>query len=137
MQTRYIDVFFYGLFMDVEVLRANGFHPINERQACVPGMAILIGQRATLIPDAAKCVYGFVIGLSHSEVERLYAEPSVAAYRPEAVLAHLPDQTGIPALCFNLPLADTAIEANPEYAEKLRAVADRLGLPKDYVMSIK
>ena len=118
MQTRYIDVFFYGLFMDVEVLRANGFHPTNERQACVPGMAILIGQRATLIPDAAKCVYGFVIGLSHSEVERLYAEPSVAAYRPEAVLAHLSDQTGIPALCFNLPLSDTAIEANPEYAGK-------------------
>jgi|ERR1700733_8066615 hypothetical protein len=137
MQARYIDVFFYGLFMDAELLRANGFHPVNERQACVLGMALQIGRRATLIPDADKRVYGFVIGLSHSEVERLYAEPSVAAYRPEAALAILADQAGVPALCFNLPPSETAVEPNPEYAEKLRSVAGRLGLPKDYVAGIR
>jgi hypothetical protein len=137
MQARYIDVFFYGLFMDDELLRANGYHPINARAACVPGMALQIGSRATLIADAAKCVYGFVIGLSHSEVERLYAEPSVAAYRPEAVLARLADQSLIPALCYNLPPSNQPIEANPGYAEKLRAVASRLGLPADYIATIR
>ena len=76
-------VFFYGLFMDAEALRANGFHPINARQACVVGMAVQIGKRATLVPDPAKCVYGFVIGLSQEEVARLYSEPSVAEYRPD------------------------------------------------------
>ena len=80
MDSRPINVFFYGLFMDAEALRANGFHPINARQACVPGMSLQIGRRATLVPDPSRCVYGFVIGLSHREVERLYAEPSVAAY---------------------------------------------------------
>ena len=137
MESRPINVFFYGLFMDAETLRANGFHPVNARQACVSGMALQIGRRATLVPDPAKCVYGFVIGLSHQEVERLYAEPSVAAYRPEAVTAQLADRSCVPALCFNLPPSDEMAEANPEYAEKLRAVAGRLGLPADYTASIR
>jgi hypothetical protein len=137
MNARPVNVFFYGLFMDAEALRANGFHPVNARQACVAGMALQIGRRATLVPDAAKCVYGFVIGLSHAEVERLYAEPSVAAYRPEAVSAQLADRSCIPALCFNLPPSDQAVEANPEYAGKLRAVAGRLGLPADYIATIR
>jgi Gamma-glutamyl cyclotransferase, AIG2-like len=137
MEFRPIDVFFYGLFMDAETLRANGFHPVNGRQACVSGMVLQIGRRATLIPSQTKCVYGFVIGLSHKEVERLYAEPSVAAYRPEAVIAQLADRSFVPALCFNLPPSDGPVEANPEYAEKLRAVAGRLGLPADYIATIR
>src|ERR1700730_10179100 len=103
MNARPIDVFFYGLFMDAEALRAKGFHPVNARQASVSGVALPIGRRATLIPDPAKSVFGFVIGLSHAEVERLYAEPSVAEYRPEAVIARVGDRSSVPALCCNLP----------------------------------
>jgi hypothetical protein len=137
MQTRIVDVFFYGLFMDAEALRAKGFHPINGRQACVSGMALHIGRRATLAPDPTQSVYGFVFGLSHEEIERLYAEPSVAAYRPEAVIARLADRSCIPALCFNLPPSNETEQANPEYAEKLRVVAGRLGLPADYTANIQ
>jgi hypothetical protein len=137
MQSRSIDVFFYGLFMDAEGLKAKGFHPVNGRQALVAGMALHIGLRATLVPDPTKCAYGFVFGLAHDEIDRLYAEPSVAAYRPEAVLAQLADRSCIPALCFNLPPSNETEQANPDYAEKLRAVAGRLGLPADYVASIR
>jgi Gamma-glutamyl cyclotransferase, AIG2-like len=137
MNSRSVNVFFYGLFMDAEALRAKGFHSIDSRQAKVSGMALRIGRRATLIPDPAKCVHGFAIGLSHEEVDRLYAEPSVAAYRPEAVIAQLVDGSCIPALCFNLPPSDETAEVNPEYAKKLRVVADRLGLPADYIASIQ
>jgi hypothetical protein len=137
MESRAIDVFFYGLFMDADLLRANGLHPANGRQACVSGMALRIGRRATLAPDPGKSVHGFVFGLSHAEVERLYAEPSVSAYRPEAVIAQLADRSCVPALCFNLPPSSETAEANPEYAEKLRTVASRLGLPTDYVAGIR
>jgi hypothetical protein len=137
MESRTIDVFFYGLFMDAELLRANGLHPTNGRQACVSGMALRIGRRATLVPDPARSVYGFVFGLSHDEMERLYAEPSVSAYRPEAVIAQLADRSCIPVLCFNLPPSNETEEANPEYAEKLRTVASRLGLPAEYAAGIR
>jgi Gamma-glutamyl cyclotransferase, AIG2-like len=137
MESRRIDVFFYGLFMDAEILRAKGLHPTDGRQACVSGMALRIGRRATLVPEPGKSVYGFVFRLTHEEIEQLYAEPSVAAYRPEAVIAQLADQSSIPALCFNLPPSNEAEQANPEYAEKLRAVASRLGLPADYAANIQ
>ncbi len=137
MPSRLIDVFFYGLFMDAESLEAKGFHPVNGRRASVSGMALQIGRRATLMPDPTKCVHGFVFGLTHDEIDRLYAEPSVAAYRPEAVIAQLADQSYIAALCFNLPPADEIEEANPEYAEKLRSVGRRLGLPADYIENIR
>jgi hypothetical protein len=131
-----VDIFFYGLFMDVEALRAKGFHPIDPRMACVAGMALRIGRRATLVRDSTRSVHGFVIGLSHQELHELYAEPSVADYRPEAVLAQLAGRSWVPALCFNLPPSAVA-EANPEYAAKLRDVARRLGLPADYVAGIQ
>ena len=137
MSSRSIAVFFYGLFMDGDALRAKGFHPTQGRQACVSGMALRIGRRATLVPDAAGRVFGFVMDLSHAEVDRLYAEPSVAAYRPEAVMAELTDGSRIAALCFNLPPSDEPDTANPDYAEKLRAAAVRLGLPADYVRGIR
>jgi hypothetical protein len=132
-----IDVFFYGLFMDAEALRAKGLHPVNARKASVSGMALRIGRRATLVHDPEKCVHGFVIGLAHREVAQLYAEPSVAEYRPEAVIAQLWDRSLVPALCFNLPPSAAPFEANPEYAAKLREVVIRLGPPAEYGASIR
>lgn len=40
--------------------------------------------------------------LTHSEIEQPYSEPSVQAYRPEAVLVQISDGSFLPALCFNL-----------------------------------
>jgi hypothetical protein len=71
--------------------------------------------------------------LSHDEIERLYAEPSVSMYRPEAVVAELADGVQVPALCFNLQTAPLPGESNDAYAQKLRDLARRLGLPADYV----
>jgi len=132
-----VNVFFYGLFMDVEALRAKGLHPVNPRKACVSGMALRIGQRATLVPDPAKCAYGFVIGLSHEDLVQLYAEPSVAQYRPEAVIAQLEDRSIVPALCFNLPPSHESEGQNWEYAARLHEIANRLGLPADYTATIQ
>jgi Gamma-glutamyl cyclotransferase, AIG2-like len=133
MPSRRIEVFFYGLFMDADLLRAKGVQPTNPRLVCVPGFALRIGQRATLIPDPDSRVYGLVMQLSHDEIERLYAEPGVQMYRPEAVIAELTDGSRIPALCFNLPVPPAPDEINKEYAQELRDLALRLGLPADYV----
>ncbi|HEY7505640.1 MAG TPA: gamma-glutamylcyclotransferase family protein [Gemmatimonadales bacterium] len=136
MDTRRVSVFFYGLFMDPDLLRGKGLQPENARRARVRGMRLHIGERAALVPDADGVVYGMLVALSHGDLERLYADPSVLPYRPEAVLAE-PD-AGHPtaALCYNLPSAPSTHESNPEYARKLRDLAARLGLPDDYVSSI-
>ena len=128
-----VTIFFYGLFMDPEVLGAKGVRPFNIRQAYVDRFALRLGQRATLVPDLAGRVYGTIMTLTHGEVDRLYSEPSVAAYRPEPVLAQLQDGNAELALCFNLPKPPERTEADPGYAAALQSVARKVGLPEEYV----
>lgn len=92
-------VFFYGLFMDVDVLRAKGVAPRRVRKAAAPGFALRLGARA---------------------------EPSVSAYRPEAMLVQIDDGSWLAALCMTLPTPPGPDESNPEYARQLRALAQRL-----------
>lgn len=130
-------VFFYGLFMDADLLHAKGLMPEDVEQAVVRGFALRIGQRAALVPDAAGVVHGLVMTLTLSELAQLYSEPSVRAYRPQAVLAELADGGVVAALCYNLPDLPAPNERNPEYAGKLRQVAAKVGLPNDYIATLQ
>ncbi len=136
-EVRRIDVFFYGLFMDDALLREKGMNPKNRRMALVENFCLIIGARATLVPCADATVHGVLFSLTHSEVDALYGEASVSAYRPEAVSAQLKDGSVIPALCFNLPVPPSKEERNPQYVSKLRELAERIGLPPGYVSSIQ
>jgi Gamma-glutamyl cyclotransferase, AIG2-like len=136
-QMRKIDVFFYGLFMDEDLLQSKGVTPTNLRLGSVPGFQLRIANRATLVPTPSGRVFGLVASLSHAELERLYSEPSVSAYRPEAVLVQLSNGEVLAALCFNLPEPPSAEERNSDYAYKLRSLAERLNFPAEYVASIQ
>jgi hypothetical protein len=133
---RRIDVFFYGLFMDQELLRSKGIEPNDVRLAAVSGLKLRIGARAALVPSPEAEVHGVLMKLSHAELDKLYTEPSVQAYRPEPVLAVSPDGVTLAALCYNLPEPPDPDERNAEYAARLRTLAQRIGLPNDYVESI-
>ncbi len=132
-----VAVFFYGLFMDESLLREKGLCPEGRRPACVENFRLVIGGRATLMPSAGGEVHGVLFSLTHGEVDALYSEETVSAYRPEAVCAQLADGTVVSALCFNLPAPPAEEESNPLYASKLRELAARLGLPPDYVSAIR
>ncbi len=134
---RTIDVFFYGLFMDEDLLREKGVATTHFRSASVADFELRIGNRATLVPAKSRIVFGIVASLSHEDLARLYSESSVQAYRPEAVLAQLADGKKISALCFNLIEPPTPHERDPEYVAKLRTLAERLKFPADYVASIR
>jgi hypothetical protein len=123
--------------MDEALLRTKGITSPNLRVAFVPGFQLRIGNRATLVPIPAERVFGVVASLAHTELERLYSEPSVQAYKPEAVLAYLLNGESLAVLCFNLMESPSADEHNPEYAAKLRALAARLQFPLDYISSIQ
>ena len=134
---RTIDVFFYGLFMDEALLREKGIDPQNRRLAFVENFSLVIGDRASLVSSQGSTVYGVLFSVTQNEVDDLYSEDSVRAYRPEAVLAKLNDGSVAPALCFNLPTPPSPDQKNPEYATKLRQLASRIGLPPSYVSSIE
>src|SRR6267154_2713575 len=81
--------------------------------------------------------YGVVMSLTHAEIDQLYSETSVQTYLPEAVLIELRDGSQSPALCFNLVETPRPEERNPEYAAKLRSLAQLLGLLQEYINTIQ
>lgn len=129
--------FFYGLFMDQDLLRAKGLEPQGAMRASVDGLELRIGQRAALINVPGGRVHGVVLSLTRAELGRLYSEPSVRMYVPQPVTARLANGDILPVQCYNLPEPPLSSDRNPEYAAKLRAVAERVGLPVEYVASIR
>ncbi|MGH8318593.1 MAG: gamma-glutamylcyclotransferase family protein [Steroidobacteraceae bacterium] len=136
MNDRRVDSFFYGLFMDVGVLRNCGVEPMDLRRAYIDDFALRIGNRATLTPSAGARSFGMLIALTRPELERLYSAPGLDQYRPEALLAHCLDGGSVPALCYNLLADPRAGERNPDYALKLQKVLGELGFPAEYVTSV-
>ena len=137
MGGRRVDGFFYGLFMDVELLKASGVMAENPRSAFVDGYSLRIGNRATLVPAEEGRAYGMVLALTHAELDVLYGAPGLENYRPEALQVTLMDGGSLPALCYNLPAAPAEHERNEAYAAKLRETLARLGFPADYVASVR
>ena len=136
MTQRRVDGFFYGLFMDPGVLGDCGVAPHEPRPAYADGFQLRIGNRATLVAAPGARAYGMVYALTHEELNTLYGAPGLEDYRPEAVLTQVIDGAPLPALCYNLLDAPAPDEANPDYAERLRAALTRLDFPADYVASI-
>ena len=136
MSDRRIEAFFYGLFMDSDILRESNVAPFNPRRAYVDDFALRIGQRATLLPLAGARAYGMLIALTHSELEQLYTAPGLDQYRPEAVLAQPLEGQSSPALCYNLGEAPRPDERNPDYAVRLRRVLSKPEFPAEYVASV-
>jgi Gamma-glutamyl cyclotransferase, AIG2-like len=133
---RRADVFFYGLFMDPDVLRDAGVSPQSPEIAVLDGYELRIGDRAALAPKETARVYGVVMSLRLREIAQLYAEESVAAYRPEPVLLTLAGGQRLAALCYNLAVPPPAGTGNRVYAAKLRGAARKVGLPADYLATL-
>ena len=50
------------------------------------------------------------MSLTAAELQHLYSQPGLEAYKPQAVLAHLADGSVVTALCYNLPVLQTIVQ---------------------------
>jgi hypothetical protein len=131
-----VKVFFYGLFMDVNLLKTKGIRPAEVSVGLVDGYGLRIGERATLVRRPDGRAYGAMMNISPGEATDLYAEDSVADYLPEPITVELMDGTQVEATCYNLP-SDQVTGANKGYAESLLEVATTLGFPDSYLDQIR
>ena len=101
-------VFFYGLFMDEELLASKGIAPSHSSAAYVRDFALHIGERAALLQRSGSRAYGLVMDINQSEAAVLYSDNSVADYFAEPVTAELMDGSLVEASCYNLPVENIA-----------------------------
>jgi hypothetical protein len=139
--------FFYGTFINREVLRQVDLVPEEIVVARLPGYDIRIEPLANLVRNKDCSVYGIVARCTHRELARLYAQPWVGTYLPEAVLVELgpfPEEAlalgarplgegrWCPALCYlapNPPLRP----AKGDYIDHIVGPAREYGFPAAYL----
>ena len=69
-------VFFYGSYVNFDVLKEVDFVPVQWEVAKVSGFDIIIQPRANLVVSDRQCVYGILATATHAELNRLYAHKS-------------------------------------------------------------
>jgi hypothetical protein len=129
-------VFFYGLFMDEDLLQEKGLNPSAAIIAYVTGYGLRIGERATLMQSSQERSYGSVIQLDEEEIEILYSDKSVEDYVPEEVTAINTNGSRLTAVSYILPISKLSGQ-NREYAKSLAVVARKIGLPAQYIDEIE
>lgn len=130
-----MEVFFYGLFMDEDILMKNGINASNPRKGYLNDYTLKIGNRASLIPCENEKAYGIVMEVNDEEIIKLYAERSVADYIQEKVAVVTETNEHLTATCYNLPL-ELLTGTNDAYAKSLYELAKRLNFPKEYLDKI-
>ena len=123
------DVFFYGLYMDPDILLSKDVESRNPRIGTVKGYALRVGNLATLLRESGAQASGLVYSLTHDEIDLLYVKAGLDMYVPEAVMVDLESGERLSALCCNLLVPPNASESNDEYAEKLHACKQKLNVP--------
>ena len=131
-----MEVFFYGLFMDKDVLLKNGIYASGPRRACLHNYTLKIGNRASLVRSEREKVLGILMTVNDEEIINLYSEKSVADYIPEKVEVVTETNEHLTATCYNLPL-ELITGTNHTYSKLLYELAKRLNFPDEYLDKIR
>ena len=130
--------FFYGSFMNADVLAKADVHPAERQAARLDGWALAIAPHATLVPAPGSRVFGVLGKLTHEELDRLYMKDwfGFGRYLPEAVVALDAAGGPVPALCY-VAWESEGGRPTAEYVERILQVAREYSFPEDYVRHIR
>ena len=128
--------FFYGLYMDPDLLKGLKYSPHNPRIAYVEDYQLDLRGVAKMIPQQGSKTWGMVIQLSQADLDQMYGSEATKSYQPETMTAILQDGQAVQTACYNLP-PDQSAELNRMYGFKLLAILKKLSLPADYIWEVE
>ena len=135
-----VSVFFYGSYINPDVLAESGLRPDRFEVARLPGFDIVINPYANIVRDERAVVYGVLTSATHAELTQLY-------------VGHAQDQLGVTYLHETVLVVDgaghyrptlvyishdmTPGPVDPEYVERIARPAEEHGFPAWYVERIR
>src|SRR5215472_495859 len=128
--------FFYGSFMNLDVLKQSGYVPDQYEVAKLNGFDIHIRPMATLIRSDQHCVYGIVASATHEQLRRLYSQDWVGTYLPEPVLVETLDGKLRVAFCYIAPVEEVRLATN-DYIDRIVGPAKQYGFPAWYIARLE
>jgi hypothetical protein len=129
-------VFFYGSFINREVLKQSGYILEHYEVARLSGFDISIRPLANLVRSSQHCVFGILALATHEQLRRLCSQDWVGTYLPEAVLVETLDGTRRPALCFIAPSPEER-PASGDYIDRIVGPAREYGFPDWYIARLE
>jgi hypothetical protein len=135
---RKVWTFFYGSFMNPDVLGKANVHPTARQMARLDGWELNIAPRATLVPAQGRRVYGVLAQLTHADIDKLYTKDwfGFGTYLPEAVLVTNSVGRHVPAMCY-IAWSPEGGRPTQEYVDKMVSVAREFAFPEDYILHIQ
>lgn len=127
--------FFYGSYINLDVLRDVDYAPRRYETAWLPGFDITIRPLANLLRCEQRTVYGIVATGTHAELARLYdhAENVLGGrYLPEAVLVATRSGRWLPALTYIAPTLPDRPAAG-DYVDRIIEPGKKHGFPRWYI----
>ena len=127
--------FFYGSFMNLEVLKKLSIVPAAVEVATLSGFDIFIRPLANLTRSSDRSVYGAVANTTHAELVRLYGYASDklgGTYLPQAVLVLMRNGTWLPAMCY-VASELSGRPATNDYVDLIVNAAKHYAFPRSYI----
>ena len=127
--------FFYGSYMNLDILKKIGIEPGEHEVVKLAGYDIVIHPLANLIEEPGRAVYGIVASVTHTELKRLYrhaAEELGGKYLPEPVVVEALDKRWRPAFCY-IAREMAPAQAKAEYADIIIDAARHYEFPDWYI----
>jgi hypothetical protein len=131
-----VRVFFYGSFINRQVLAAVGLVPDRVEVVRLWGFDIHYQPLITLVPSDRTCVYGIICETTHAELDRLYHQEWLGTYLPEAVIVQTQEGRLLPALSYIAPEGPAATPAG-DYVDRITGPARDYGFPDWYVKHLE
>ena len=128
-------VFFYGSYINLDVLKVVDYTPHRYEVARLPGFDITIRPLANIVRSNRHTVYGILAMGNHSELERLYdhAENVLGGrYLPQAILAQTVAGQWVPALTY-IAYELSGEQADAGYVERIVEPAKEYEFPEWYI----
>lgn len=132
-------VFFYGTFMNADVLARHGVFPVEVVPAKLTGFALSIRPRVNLAKSVDAVAYGALALVSQAELDGIYSgleRDFGLVYEPETVLAETMAGARLAARCYIAPVM-SAGPADPNYVRELAACVRAHGLPESYAVHVE
>jgi hypothetical protein len=134
-----VATFFYGSYINLEVLLEVGMTPGRFEVARLPGYDITIRPLANLVVSDECTVYGMLASSTYVELDRLYEharEVLGGVYLPHPVLVYTASGKVEPALCYIAP-ALPGDPPDPVYLNRILKPAREYGFPSWYLKRLE
>lgn len=131
--------FFYGSYINFDVLKGVNYVPERWEVARLNGFDIVIRPLANIVRSEQHCVYGILATATHAELSRLYAHAQNVlggTYLPEAVLVQTRDGRWQPTMCYISPYIEPK-QATSDYIDRIAIPARQHGFPDWYVQRLE